>query len=489
MRKQSLLHNYLDLLYFYDQDKGVDEQSLARRDRQIGLALSNRERTQFQRITHWLNTRRQDPSRVERANWERLIGITRLFLILLGLCCGFGLTQAVLFYDGDQPVNVLRAFLVLIGPQCTMLAVWGITTIPSPLRERIGTMFLIFNPGYLLLSALQQAKTFRTDPGSTEALRNGIGSAIWFQLVIALSQRFALFFNFGILCCLFFLAFSSDLAFGWNTTLSFTAAQLHLFTDWISLPWRFVFSAAVPSLELIEVSRYYRLDDLLSSTPYPNLHQTEAQFAYQLGQWWLFLFAAVVVYGLLPRMITTFWSSWILRQHLYYKILNHPTTERIVQRMTFPFVTTQTPTSEKRPSHHPYSQSILKKSILLNAAYPVILWSQADIAEQQLQQLDISTTGFYVAGGTSTAVDDLKMAKAIGSASPQGVVIVVKGWEAPLLEFRDFTQHLRNALPHGSPIVVLLTPLPGERVPTIDLNSWETLLSQNDDALYVEPIR
>ena len=50
----------------------------------------------------------------------------------------------------------------------------------------------------------------------------------------------------------------TDLAFGWSTTLEVSASRIHDLARALALPWRAALPEAVPSLELVEVSRYFR---------------------------------------------------------------------------------------------------------------------------------------------------------------------------------------------------------------------------------------
>ena len=111
------------------------------------------------------------------------------------------------------------------------------------------------------------------------------------------SQTFAVFFNVGALASALYLVAFSDLAFSWSTTLQLEAADLQRWTDLLSAPWAPFFAGARPSPELIETTRYFRLQD--GSFP-------AAVSPAGLGGWWPFLVMCMAVYGLLPRLLTWF---------------------------------------------------------------------------------------------------------------------------------------------------------------------------------------
>ena len=58
-----------------------------------------------------------------------------------------------------------------------------------------------------------------------------------------------------------------DLAFGWSTTLQTSAPAYHSLVEQLAWPWRGWLPAAVPSPELVEQSRYFRLPGEAPAAP------------------------------------------------------------------------------------------------------------------------------------------------------------------------------------------------------------------------------
>lgn len=105
-----------------------------------------------------------------------------------------------------------------------------------------------------------------------------------------LLQAWWLIAALGLLCGFGFLLLFSDLAFGWRSTLLQGFEPLYQLARGLALPWRELWPAAVPSKELVDATRFYRIQ------PAP----VDPQLA---GGWWSFLLASMLFYNLLPRSL------------------------------------------------------------------------------------------------------------------------------------------------------------------------------------------
>lgn len=93
----------------------------------------------------------------------------------------------------------------------------------------------------------------------------------------------------GILTGYWLLLLFTDLAFGWSSTLISDQYTIRQLTQMITLPWQWLWPAAVPDAALIDATRYVRV------TP-----SADASLA---GDWWRFLMASLLCYNLLPRLL------------------------------------------------------------------------------------------------------------------------------------------------------------------------------------------
>jgi len=85
-----------------------------------------------------------------------------------------------------------------------------------------------------------------------------------------------------------------DLAFGWATTLDISAKEFYNFLSFFAF-WKFFCKECVPSLELVELSRFARLGG--------GVTKEQIQSATKLGQWWKFLAMSLLFYGVVFRTV------------------------------------------------------------------------------------------------------------------------------------------------------------------------------------------
>ncbi|WP_404416355.1 DUF2868 domain-containing protein [Marinospirillum sp.] len=119
------------------------------------------------------------------------------------------------------------------------------------------------------------------------------------QLWWLLSQLNALWvvFALGLLVIFLLLLLFSDLAFGWSSTLLTDGERLARWIATLSLPWQAFWPQAVPHLELIEQTRFARIES------------SDTSFALA-SRWWPFLMASLLFYNLLPRLLLTGLCRW-----------------------------------------------------------------------------------------------------------------------------------------------------------------------------------
>lgn len=485
----SLLGDLIDLSEVLDADLAMDLEERRQRDRSIGRKLEHYRNKPALQVRAWLHETSRSAVRKNGVQGARLYHALCLVLLFAGLVAGWGLTSTVLYYDGRQPINIVNAVVVLVLPQILLLLVWMLTAIPGrlPLFRNIGSALAFLNPGRLVghLAGLFAKKDnqgldslWHPDNAATLA-----PAARW--LFSFWSQLFAFSFNIGILLSAFFLVSFSDLAFVWSTTLNISNEAFHQLLTTLSAPWSAFFPDAVPGAELVAKSRYYRMDEgsLAGVAAVPQL-------AIELGQWWPFLIAAVSCYGLLPRLLTLGISWYRFRHHLRRALCNLPGAPELLARMNSPLVSTLAAEPE-----HTFKMAAGRAATTSEAAYyaircPVIDWSGtctgADEMTGPLAAMGIEALEFLHAGGRQTTDQDQELVASLCRRKLEGVGILVKAWEPPMLDFLDFVRGIRRQCGQKKPVIVLLWG-GQEGVTAPDRETWQLTLGQlGDPDLHVE---
>jgi hypothetical protein len=266
------------------------------------------------------------------------------------------------------------------------------------------------------------------------------------------SQLFAVAFQLTAVAASLVLVVFTDLAFGWSTTLTtgdaaLDAQRVHRVTSRMAVPWSWAVEDAQPSLALIEESRYYRV----ASEPV-----SRAQAA-RLGGWWKFVILTMAVYGLGPRLLTLALARSRLRAAARAVVIMAPGVSALLRRIHRATIETRATESEadydsamraERPEH-----ALPRASGNIRA---VVNWSEVPVNATVLAA-EFPHARVFGAGGATSVQEDIALAKRLGQLPGGGggdVLVLVKAWEPPLMEFLDFLKTLRSALGGETMIVV-----------------------------------
>lgn len=486
MPRPSPLSDLIDLHAALQADRAVELDQKKQRDRTIGTELERARGQPSRQLRGWL-------ARVDLPGWRRdgragtqLYHVLGLVLALLGLVLGWGTAQAVLHYTGDAPINVVNVLVVLVLPQLALLVFWLLAAVPArlPLIGSLQSALRFLNPGRLARmvaqrfpSAAEQSLEVVWDPENAVALAP---AARW--LVSLWSQLFAVAFNVGALLALFYLIAFSDLAFGWSTTLAVDSAGFHRLVTTLSWPWQGLVPEAVPSAALVEASRYYRLEAGADASVQAAL----------LGGWWPFLVCALAFYGLLPRLITLLISWQRFHHHLRGALARLPGAPELLARMNSPLITTTALRPERAPELDAAPAPARANPTGPKARCTLVVWSGSVSDPERLRHrvsgIGIEPLELLHAGGARSTEQDQATIANLCPTPDQGVAIVAKSWEPPLLEFVDFVQQVRARCARAQPVIVLLWG--GDApVDARDIEVWRlTLRTLKDPDLHIEVI-
>lgn len=456
-----MLANLIDLLVQLRRDEERDREFLRHRDREIGRRLAPLGLAPRARLLAWLAALSEAPDLGHRVALVQRSG--NGLLVLLGLLAGWAAARVLLQYDGSQPVNVLHALAVFVGLQLLLVALLGLTLLPRratrwapglrTLQEALGAL----SPGRLLrlgqrFLPQEVRRLLAAAVGRGNAQQRLLGRVQKWALVGA-AQWFGVAFNVGALLGCLYLVASSDLAFAWSTTLDVEADYLYRLTRGLAAPWAGWVPQAVPSLELIEATRYFRLKD----GTLPG-HPVDPAV---LGGWWPFLLAAISCYGLFLRTLLLGFAGWRFRRAVAYALVHAPGVQDLWDRLDNALVETRAVQPEAAGDLPSPGAGRPGQPSLENRACVLVNWAGVelghwDAAKPLWQTLGLEPRAVFCAGGTSSLEDDRNVVADLARAADSGpIVILVKGWEPALLEFLDFLVDLRRALGDGVPITVL----------------------------------
>ncbi len=351
------------------------------------------------------------------SSFDSIMGI--LFFIM-GFFVGLGL----LSYNGQAPVNIIYYLLIAMVLPIFSMSV-SLFTMFS--HGRVANFFTMLFPLHWIEKILihipfrKKIENFKP-PFSFEFSK-------W--MFIERIHLFSLLFSIGLLLSLVLMVVATDIAFGWSTTLQISADSFHSFISSIAILWRDMFPSAVPSLELVELSHYFRLGEKLDISMVHN--------ADKLGAWWKFLAMTTVIYAIGLRFIFLIFSKDMLQKQLEREFLLLDGVKGILREFHTPFVSTQAPKAEK---HLKIEEKKEKKTTITidEKLYESILgWNfSADEIALANDSRGIKALTIWAVGGSNTYAQDLQIIKNMSGI----VFLYVKSWEPPTMDFIDLLEML-----------------------------------------------
>lgn len=413
---------------------------------------------------------------------------TIVTLFLLGFLAGAGAAGGLLRYDGSQPINVLWFLALIVGIQILMIPLLvlafffrrqlrGGWRLARALFEAV--MSRVIRTTVARRIGGVDAQKLEADWGRLKA-RHSLYAQVEPTLLLVVVQSFGVAFNLGVISCLAFLVLFSDLSFAWSTTLQVEAAQVHGVTSAISAPWAFLWPDARPSLELVQATRFVRLDGAFVG----GIEDA----GLRAGGWWPFLMAATITYGLLPRLLALFAGSLLVRREIRRAIGRNSQVQALTDRLRAPLVWVDSDSAApgRRPPDSavadaaPAAQFLPGKELRLGAVF----WAYdsrpaAEKIDDVLQQVASGKLGFSVDAGHLDSAEDEAIARVkagLEAAEIDGAAVFFEPFEPLKGDARRFLQNLRRAMTDNAPIIALLAEFAGDDViPSSgrDVLAWE----------------
>lgn len=287
--------------------------------------------------------------------------------------------------------------------------------------------------------------------------------------VVALGQQLSLLFALGMVLAFLLYLLVTDLAFGWSSTLDISAAMIHQVTSVISWPWHQLWPAAVPSMELIEQTHYFRAAPVTAEQPE------------LFGQWWRFLLLSLLVYVLFPRLITATFYRYRLQKMQDRVCESDALIGGLWQRLTSELIDHEAQPVEQR---EPSSDMPITEEI--GVAYRQILswgvWPD-EVMHTLRQKLGADGSAIYWADIDSPKAAEATLA-ALKSLTDAPLLLLCKGWEPPTGELEDYCTALSELRSH---LFLWPVPLTGmdEGRQRLLIESWQVFMGQLPECFHL----
>jgi hypothetical protein len=463
VRTQPDLADIVALARALERDEQRTTRELRERESRLARELPETSDDRVLVALGWLEAIEGEDEAVRTAHQRAhmALQVTGVVIAIAAALVGWAATLGAFYFDGTGRVNAVAVLAVMVGVPGLLLVPFFVATLPPAVTRRlpgastIAAFARTFSPGRL---GQWVWRRMTREAGERTALvlerakkHQSVYSGVQTWALLQWSQWFALWFQITALVASLVLVVFTDLAFGWSTTLTtgdaaLDARRVHRVTSALATPWRWLAPEAEPSLELIEESRYFRVASVPVST---------AQAA-RLGGWWEFVVCTIAVYGALPRVFTLILARARLRAAIRASVIAAPGFSAVMRRLHAARVETVAVEPEVEDSN---ASSIERPGQALSratgAVRAVVNWSAVPVnglvAFPQAQLL--------TAGGKATVDEDAAIIEQLGATSTTSkgdLVILVKGWEPPLMEFVDFLKALRAKLSGESAEIIVL---------------------------------
>lgn len=411
------LKSYLNLYELLKKDVSTREERRA-----FGLSYGVENRP-IEQVVAWANVhynKLKSPLLSETFS-SYLYGVT-MTLVIIAFILGIMSGIALLSYNGHEPVNVVYFMaMVIFLPLFTMTL-----ALLSMLRAHSSQSVLVhLSPAYWLERMMKLLPN--TMQKNLETLKINPLLSNW--IVIKRSQFIALFFSLGLLLALFTLVATKDIAFAWSTTLQITPEVFHTYLNVLAFPWKEFIPTAVPSLELIEQSQYFRLGDKLSDEMIKN--------ASKLGEWWKFLVFSTLFYALFLRFCMYLFSIGGYCYALKKSFMSLEGVNSLLHDMNEPIISTHALRDENVSSTVQKNMQNISK---LDTSYDAVQGWAIPLSKLTVlnDSMQVITPSLFEVGGGNTLDEDSEIVhKSFGE-----ILLYVKAWEPPTMDFLDYLDEL-----------------------------------------------
>jgi hypothetical protein len=504
--------NLIDLEYLFNLDRDTPLPELHQRDRQIFLALPDYHITPdndspSDLLRCWLDHRmvqtssptlRTSPGEIYGSSLQLGSQASCLLGILSGLTGGLGFFS----YTGTTPINVFHFLLLFVFSQLLLVTLFCTRTVWQRLLQSTAASLSVQLSRRLLAKAIQLlTRTSRNhlDPQHKTAIEYAFGlvkgyssryGRLFYWPLATVVQLFGIGFNLGLLTVTMLKIATSDLAFGWQSTIKLSDTGIFTMVKTLALPWRWLFGPGTgyPTLEQVSGSHIVLKDGILGLA------------TSDLTAWWPFLVLCLLCYGFFPRLLLFFIGKFLGAASLQRFNFDTPECLAVVRRMRTPIVSSQALSEPEKTTDN--SMPNEENAALADTAMRLFTLIPDDIlslcTREQLDQY----LGHQLlkVGEMHTFLQDFdhdqELLTNLGSKQWQngeGILIIMEGWMPPLLDFLSYLKELRDRVGSTVSIFLALTGRPqGDTFATLSsshLQLWrQKITGLGDPYLRVFPL-
>ncbi len=484
---------------YRDAESGMAD--VQERDRKIGMNFTGPIEDRAAIFRFWLKNLMD--KQVFPGSWfDSTLTFLRYLIFFFFLISGGFTCAGILAYDGSQPVNIVNFIAVFAGLNILLYLLFILNLLPGGYRKRIPLIGDFYRLAGFLLRRIIMTTGKRLYKNRTKSIRfvSGIfyrieSRHIIYQnierwLLFSITQLGGFAFSLGALISCIYLITFSDLAFAWNTTLDVSPQFFHRVIKIISAPWSLFDADIIPSLSLIESTRYFRLDGAYSG-PQGN--------ALTAGGWWPFLLCIISFYGLIPRAILIMVSN--LKLHLLTKKAPRLSAEMdaLYRRLTSPMYLSQSVDNNSNVKKREREDQTVFDSKTIDAqSCMVIVWGEAEMDDAEIKRIIGLQFGWGIndlvhAGGFDNNQDNEILNGFEKGTQTEPILFIAESWEAPGRAVEYFLKHLRAKIEKERRIILGLINIDHEKrliAPALaDWQNWqETVIRLNDPFIVIEPV-
>jgi hypothetical protein len=470
---KALLADAIDIPAWLEQDRHNAWRTRIRRDRKIVDQTDLTPKQETRRVLHWWSqvepqSQPQNKQGIdENSSGQVLASIFKRvswIALIIGFIAGIVLAASLLHYDGAQPINVLVLLIVLVLIPLLLF----LLSLLIPMFSSSSLMSSL-NVGNQLFAFIKRKNPVLQEFFSTSRSDSTRDAVLRWKLLLS-SQQFGIALAVAALLTLLAKVSFSDLAFGWSTTLDFQSSSLTPWIQALATPWATWLPEAVPSNQLIEQSRFYRLED--------GVRELSAE---ALTGWWKFIAMCLLVYGIGFRLLAAWLASMKYKTATEDMLMQHSEVTALLERFNAP-----TNLHDDAPVVTAENNSIndtenTSPKFNFQSVDIVILWNRVNLFDNDLQHENV----IELTSGDILQLDN-GLFKEFDKNSIKKIHIITKAWEPPLLEFHDLIVTLRKRF--GSQTIISVQPIAEDKhtPKKIDVEIWRHSLEKlQDPKVYV----